>query len=219
MLIQGSNMAECHPVGFRWVMKAKQRGATIIHVDPRFTRTSAVADLHLPIRAGTDIAFLGGLVRYVIEHEKYFREYVVPYTNAATILSQEFRDTEELDGLFSGSLAPPAPTTSTPRCVAPAPAHFGAARPGSASRALPPPCGPVAGAAGLPAHSAPPPPCSAASRSSTRATRAPPTRARRSGRSAGACDLAPPHHCAHRRPGHFARRAASAARRITQPSR
>src|SRR4029079_13657897 len=102
VLIQGSNMAECHPVGFRWVMKAKERGATIIHVDPRFTRTSAVADIHVPIRAGSDIAFLGGLVHYVIEHERYFREYVVPYTNAATIISQEFRDTEELDGLFSG---------------------------------------------------------------------------------------------------------------------
>ena len=80
-------MDECHPVGFRWVMKAKERGATIIHVDPRYTRTSAVADLHVAIRAGTDIAFLGGLIRYVIEHERYFRDYVVPYTNAATIIS------------------------------------------------------------------------------------------------------------------------------------
>jgi formate dehydrogenase major subunit len=102
VLIQGSNMAECHPVGFRWVMKAKARGATIIHVDPRFTRTSAVADLHVPIRAGTDIAFLGGLIHHVIEHERYFRDYLVPYTNAATIIAGEFRDTEDLDGLFSG---------------------------------------------------------------------------------------------------------------------
>lgn len=77
IIIQGSNMAECHPVGFRWVMEAKERGAKIIHVDPRFTRTSAVADLHVPIRPGTDIAFLGGLIRYVLENEKYFREYVV----------------------------------------------------------------------------------------------------------------------------------------------
>ena len=53
-------MAECHPVGFQWVMEAKERGAKIIHVDPRFTRTSAMADLHVPIRAGSDIAFLGG---------------------------------------------------------------------------------------------------------------------------------------------------------------
>ena len=58
-------MAECHPVGFQWVMEAKRRGATIIHVDPRFTRTSAVADIHVPIRAGSDIVFLGGIVRYI----------------------------------------------------------------------------------------------------------------------------------------------------------
>ena len=76
-------MAECHPVGFQWVMEAKRRGATIIHVDPRFTRTSAVADIHVPIRAGSDIAFLGGIIRYILENERYFREYVVNYTNAA----------------------------------------------------------------------------------------------------------------------------------------
>ena len=102
ILIQGSNMAECHPVGFRHVMAAKTRGATLIHVDPRYTRTSAVADLHVPLRVGSDIAFLGGLIRYVIENERYFKEYVVPYTNAATIINKDFRDTEELDGLFSG---------------------------------------------------------------------------------------------------------------------
>src|SRR5512140_1001717 len=95
-------MAECHPVGFRWVMEAKARGATLIHVDPRYTRTSAVADLHVPLRAGTDIAFLGGLIRYVLENERYFREYVVSYTNAATLISKDFKDTEELGGLFSG---------------------------------------------------------------------------------------------------------------------
>ena len=95
-------MAECHPVGFRWVMEAKTRGATIIHVDPRFTRTSAVADIHLPIRVGSDIAFLGGIVRYIIETNRFFREYVVHYTNAPAIISEEFKDTEDLDGLFSG---------------------------------------------------------------------------------------------------------------------
>ncbi len=95
-------MAECHPVGFRWVMEAKERGATIIHVDPRFTRTSALADVHVPIRAGTDIALLGGLVRHVLENDRAFKEYVIPYTNAATIVDDEFRDTEDLDGLFSG---------------------------------------------------------------------------------------------------------------------
>ena len=95
-------MAEAHPVGFQWVMEAKARGATVIHVDPRFTRTSAVADLHVPLRAGTDIAFLGGLIKYVLDNEKYFKEYVVAYTNAAAILREDFRDTEDLDGLFSG---------------------------------------------------------------------------------------------------------------------
>jgi formate dehydrogenase major subunit len=95
-------MAECHPVGFQWVMEAKARGATIIHVDPRFTRTSAMADLHVPIRAGSDIVFLGGIVRHIIENEQYFAEYLVNYTNAPVIVSDDFRDTEDLDGLFSG---------------------------------------------------------------------------------------------------------------------
>jgi formate dehydrogenase major subunit len=95
-------MAECHPVGFQWVMEAKARGATLIHVDPRFTRTSAVADVHVPLRAGTDIAFLGGIINHVLENEKDFREYVLAYTNASTIVGEDFRDTEDLDGLFSG---------------------------------------------------------------------------------------------------------------------
>jgi formate dehydrogenase major subunit len=102
IVIEGSNMAECHPVGFQWVMEAKRRGATIIHVDPRFTRTSAMADIHVPIRAGSDIAFLGGIIRYIMENHRYFREYVVQYTNASSIISADFRDTEDLDGLFSG---------------------------------------------------------------------------------------------------------------------
>jgi formate dehydrogenase major subunit len=95
-------MAECHPVGFQWVMEAKARGATVIHVDPRFTRTSAVADVHVPLRAGTDIAFLGGIINHVLANEKDFREYVLAYTNASTIVNEDFRDTEDLDGLFSG---------------------------------------------------------------------------------------------------------------------
>src|ERR1700752_4711142 len=95
-------MAECHPVGFQWVVEAKKRGAKLIHVDPRFTRTSALADVHVPLRAGSDIAFLGGIVNYIIQNDKYFREYVVAYTNGPTILREDFRDTEDLDGLFSG---------------------------------------------------------------------------------------------------------------------
>src|SRR6201984_3859111 len=102
ILIQGSNTAECHPVGCQWVVDAKARGATLIHVDPRFTRTSALADLHVPIRAGADIAFVGGLINYVLTTGKFFREYVINYTNAATILTEDFADTEDLDGVFSG---------------------------------------------------------------------------------------------------------------------
>jgi formate dehydrogenase major subunit len=98
----GSNMAENHPVAFQWVMEAKRRGAKVIHVDPRFTRTSALADLHVPLRAGSDIAFLGGVIRYILEEDRAFRDYVVPYTNAATIVGEDFRDTEDLDGVFSG---------------------------------------------------------------------------------------------------------------------
>ena len=98
----GSSMAENHPVGFRWVIKAREKGATVIHVDPRFTRTSAMADMWAPIRAGSDIVFLGAMVNYVLANDLDFREYIVPYTNAATIISRDFRDTEELDGLFSG---------------------------------------------------------------------------------------------------------------------
>ncbi len=70
ILIMGSSMAENHPVGFQWVMEARERGATIIHVDPRFTRTSAMADIWVPLRAGTDILFLGGLIHYVLENDK-----------------------------------------------------------------------------------------------------------------------------------------------------
>ena len=102
IIIEGSNMAECHPVGFQWVMEAKARGATVIHVDPRYTRTSALADVHVPLRAGSDIAFLGGIVNYVMQHEKWFHDYVVNYTNAPVILTEDFKDTEDLDGVFSG---------------------------------------------------------------------------------------------------------------------
>jgi formate dehydrogenase major subunit len=105
ILIMGSNMAECHPVAFRWVMQAKTRAdrpCVVIHADPRFTRTSAMADIFAPIRAGSDIVFLGALIHYIIENEKYFSEYLVNYTNAATLISDEYRDTDELEGVFSG---------------------------------------------------------------------------------------------------------------------
>jgi len=103
ILIMGSSMAENHPVGFQWVLEAREKnGAKIIHVDPRFTRTSAMADFWLPLRAGSDIVFLGALVNYTISRERFFRDYVVHYTNAPTILRDDLKDTEDLGGLFSG---------------------------------------------------------------------------------------------------------------------
>jgi formate dehydrogenase major subunit len=98
----GSNMAEQHPVGFQWVVEAKERGANVIHVDPRFTRTSAMADHYVPMRPGTDIAFLGGIVNYIFERDAWFEEYVRNYTNAPVIIGRSFEDTEEASGFFSG---------------------------------------------------------------------------------------------------------------------
>jgi formate dehydrogenase major subunit len=107
VVIMGSNMAECHPVAFRWPLKARLNGATLIHVDPRFTRTSANCDIHAPIRAGSDIAFLGGLINHVLNSERwnsepFFKSFVGSYTNAATLIHPDFRDTEDLDGVYSG---------------------------------------------------------------------------------------------------------------------
>jgi formate dehydrogenase major subunit len=98
----GSNMAEQHPVGFQWVVEAKERGAEVFHVDPRFTRTSAIADVHVPLRAGTDIAFLGAIINHIVGNGLDFREYVQHFTNAPVILKEDFKDTEELGGFFSG---------------------------------------------------------------------------------------------------------------------
>ena len=102
ILIMGSNMAENHPVGFQWVMEAKEKGAQVLHVDPRFSRTSAVANIWVPLRAGSDILFLGALIHYVLENELFFREYVLHYTNASVIIPEDFKDTEDLEGVFSG---------------------------------------------------------------------------------------------------------------------
>lgn len=95
-------MAECHPVGFQWVSEAKKRGARIIHVDPRYTRTSAFANRHIAIRGGTDVVLLGAAIKYMLDNDLYFKEYVLAYTNASHIINPQFRDTEDLDGLFSG---------------------------------------------------------------------------------------------------------------------
>src|ERR1700686_5386075 len=103
MLIMGGNPAENHPCGFKWSVEAKRtRNAKIISVDPRFTRTSAVADLFCQIRAGTDIAFLGGVVRYAIENNRIAKDYLVNYTNAAFIVKSDFKLPADTDGVFSG---------------------------------------------------------------------------------------------------------------------
>src|SRR5690242_5163394 len=102
IVIMGSNMAENHPVGFQWVLEARERGAHVLHVDPRFTRTSAMATKHVGIRAGSDIAFLGGIVNYILENDRWFDEYVRHYTNAPVIVHEGYTDTEDNDGLFSG---------------------------------------------------------------------------------------------------------------------
>jgi len=107
-MIMGSNMAECHPVAFRWPLKAKtDHGAVLMHVDPRFTRTSAMCDIHAPIRAGSDIVFLGGIINYVINSNRwntdpFFKEYAINFTNAATLVNADYKDAEDNNGVFSG---------------------------------------------------------------------------------------------------------------------
>ena len=98
----GSNMAEAHPIAFASVVKAKENGAKVMHVDPHYSRTSALANLYVPIRAGSDIVFLGAIIHHILENNGYFHDYVVNYTNAATLIREDFKDTEDLDGLFSG---------------------------------------------------------------------------------------------------------------------
>ena len=102
ILIMGANPAENHPLAFKWIMRAKEKGAVIIHVDPRFTRTSAKADIYAPIRAGTDLAFLGGLINYLIENRLYCERSVFLHTNATFLVDPRFQLPDDLDGLFSG---------------------------------------------------------------------------------------------------------------------
>jgi len=99
ILIMGSNAAENHPISMKWVGKAMDNGATLISVDPRFTRTSSKADIYTALRSGTDIAFLGGMMNYILSNEKYHMEYAANYTNASFIVGSQF---DFKDGLFSG---------------------------------------------------------------------------------------------------------------------
>ena len=95
----GSNAAENHPISFKWALEAQKKGAKIIHVDPRFTRTSAKSDLYMALRSGTDIAVLGGMIKYILDNKKYFTPYMVEYTNASFILGKDYKFN---DGLFAG---------------------------------------------------------------------------------------------------------------------
>ena len=99
ILIMGSNAAENHPISFKYVTEAQKNGATLISVDPRFTRTSSKADIYAPLRSGTDIAFLGGMIKYILDNKRYHEEYVANYTNAPFIVGKDFGFK---DGLFSG---------------------------------------------------------------------------------------------------------------------
>ncbi len=99
ILIMGGNPAEAHPVGFKWAIEAKKKGAKIIVVDPRFNRSAAVADEYVPIRAGSDIVFLGGLINWLIANDKIQWDYVKAFTNASFIVNEGFQFEE---GLFSG---------------------------------------------------------------------------------------------------------------------
>src|SRR5499427_7974850 len=102
VLCMGGNAAEAHPCGFKWVIEAKiENNARLVVVDPRFTRTAAVADFYAPIRPGTDIAFLLGIIRYAIEKKRYHEDYVKLHTNASYIISDKYEFKIE-DGLFSG---------------------------------------------------------------------------------------------------------------------
>jgi len=102
ILIMGSNAAENHPISFRWVTEAKEKGATLISVDPRFTRTSAKADIYAPMRSGADIPFIGGLINYILQNDLYHKDYVRLYTNGPFLINTDFKMPGELDGVFSG---------------------------------------------------------------------------------------------------------------------
>ena len=99
VLIMGSNAAEHHPISMKWILRAKDNGATLIHVDPKFSRTSARCDYHVPLRSGSDIAFLGGMINYILENKLYQKEYVLNYTNASVVVGKDY---DFKDGLFSG---------------------------------------------------------------------------------------------------------------------
>jgi formate dehydrogenase major subunit len=103
ILVMGSNPASNHPIAMKWIMKAQEeRGAKLVVVDPRFTQTAAKADFYTRLRSGTDIAFLGGMIKYILDNDLYFHDYVINYTNAPFLVNPDFRLPAEMDGVFSG---------------------------------------------------------------------------------------------------------------------
>jgi formate dehydrogenase major subunit len=102
ILVMGSNAAENHPVSFKFITEAKEKGATLISVDPRFTRTSSQADIYAPLRSGSDIPFIAGMINYILQNRLYHEDYVRLYTNATFILNQNFKMPGDLEGVFSG---------------------------------------------------------------------------------------------------------------------
>jgi len=102
ILVMGSNPASNHPVSMKWLLKAQERGAKLIVVDPRFTQTAAKADVFAAMRSGTDIPFLGGMIKYILDNSLYFKEYVAKYTNAPFLVNPDYQGPGDLNGLFSG---------------------------------------------------------------------------------------------------------------------
>jgi formate dehydrogenase major subunit len=102
ILAMGGNPASNHPISMKWIMRARAKGAKLICVDPRFSQTAAKADIYAPLRSGTDIAFLGGMINYILENNLYFKDYLVDYSNASFLVNPDFQGPADLDGLFSG---------------------------------------------------------------------------------------------------------------------
>jgi len=102
ILIMGSNPASNHPIAFKWITAAMEKGAKVICVDPRFTQSAAKSHVYAPLRSGTDIAFLGGMIKYIIENKLYFEEYVKNYTNATFLVNPDFKLPGDNNGVFSG---------------------------------------------------------------------------------------------------------------------
>jgi formate dehydrogenase major subunit len=102
ILIMGSNPASNHPISFRWITKAMERGGKLVCVDPRFTQSASKAHLYAPLRSGTDIAFLGGMIKYILDNKLYFEKYVQEYTNASFLVNPAFKLPGDNKGVFSG---------------------------------------------------------------------------------------------------------------------